>query len=293
MATQFLVTRFAVTKLAIVACFTLLGPEAVFAQQRPRTGLSEPVHREEEAKLAARPIGQVEKRHPLIEAMELAERGIQRIDAEINDYTCIMTKRESLDGRLGEPETMEVKVRHQPFSVYLKFVAPKAVANREVLYVEGQNDGKLLAHEGSGLRARFGTVSLLPTSSWAMAGQRYPITNAGMRNLLVRLLEVGKRDLGDSEVQVKYYRQAKLGDRPCLCIEVMHPTRKEGVKSYLARIFVDDELQLPVRYEAYDWPKRSGEKPELLEQYIYSDVKLNVGLEDKDFDPKNPQYRFK
>ena len=259
---------------------------------KPRTGLSEPVHREETAKVAVLTSGTASDRHPLMEALELAQSGIERIDKEIKDYTCKMTKRESIDGKLGEPETMEAKIRHVPFSVYLKFVAPQKVANREVLYVEGQNNGKLLAHEGSGFRARFGSVYLPPTGSFAMAGQRYPVTNAGMRNLLVRLVEVGERDLKDEEVQVKYYRQAKLGDRPCLCIEVVHPTRNTGAKAYMARIFVDQELQLPVRYEAFDWPKREGEKPEILEQYIYNDIQLNVGLTDRDFDRENPSYKF-
>ena len=37
---------------------------------------------------------------------------------------------------------------HQPFSVYMKFLKPRAVAGREVIWVKGQNDNKLIAHEG-------------------------------------------------------------------------------------------------------------------------------------------------
>jgi hypothetical protein len=35
------------------------------------------------------------------------------------------------------------------------------------------------------------------------------------------------------------------------------------------------ELNLPVRFDAYDWPKAPGEQPELAEEYTYLDVKLN------------------
>ena len=49
----------------------------------------------------------------------------------------------------------------------------------------------------------------------------------------------------------------------------------------------DDELQIPIRYESYDWPQKEGGQPVLLEEYTYTDLKVNVGLTDKDFDPDN------
>ena len=57
-------------------------------------------------------------------------------------------------------------------------------------------------------------------------------------------------------------------------------------------MFVDEELNIPVRYEAYDWPAQPGDEMQLLEEYSYLDVKLNVGLTDADFDDKNPAYSF-
>ena len=60
----------------------------------------------------------------------------------------------------------------------------------------------------------------------------------------------------------------------------------------MARIFVDDKLQLPLRYSAYDWPDEEGGDLLLLEEYTYTDVKLNVGLTDWDFDHRNEKYRF-
>jgi outer membrane lipoprotein-sorting protein len=60
----------------------------------------------------------------------------------------------------------------------------------------------------------------------------------------------------------------------------------------MAEVSVDDELGIPIRYGAYDFPKEEGGKPQLLEQYVYTDVAINVGLTDKDFDPRNPSYDF-
>jgi outer membrane lipoprotein-sorting protein len=48
----------------------------------------------------------------------------------------------------------------------------------------------------------------------------------------------------------------------------------------------DLESKLPLRIEIYD----AGDR--LMEQYGYEDLRLNVGLSDRDFDPANPDYRF-
>ena len=61
---------------------------------------------------------------------------------------------------------------------------------------------------------------------------------------------------------------------------------------HLARIFIDDELNIPIRYEAYGWPSRTGDLPVLEEEYTYLDVKLNNGFTDDDFDIRNPNYGF-
>jgi outer membrane lipoprotein-sorting protein len=52
----------------------------------------------------------------------------------------------------------------------------------------------------------------------------------------------------------------------------------------MARIYFDDELKIPIRYEAYDFPTQEGGKPVLLEEYTYLDVKVNNGFTDKDFE---------
>ncbi len=61
----------------------------------------------------------------------------------------------------------------------------------------------------------------------------------------------------------------------------------------MTRLFVDDELRLPIRYEAYEWPTKAGEQPPLAEEYTYLNLKFNNGFTDADFDTKNPNYRFR
>jgi outer membrane lipoprotein-sorting protein len=230
--------------------------------------------------------------HPLEPALELARRGLANLEANIQDYSCTMVKRERIDGKLGEHEYMFLKVRHHPFSVYLYFMAPDSVKGQEVIFVDGQNDGNMLAHAGSGVRAMVGTVSLKPSSMLAMQGNRYAITEIGVENLAKRLVEVAEHDRQFGECEVNFFPNAKVNGRVCTCVQVVHPTPRRNFRFHLARVFIDDELLIPIRYEAYDWPHESGGQPVLMEEYTYMNVKINQGFTDLDFDPKNTAYKF-
>ncbi len=229
--------------------------------------------------------------HPLMPTLRWAYQGLPQIE-KIKDYSATLVKRERVGGKLGEYEHIFLKVRHDPFSVYMHFLGPEDLRGQEVIYVHNQNGNMILAH-GSGLkRTMFGTVSLKPTGPVAMKGQRYPITEVGLLNLVRRLVEVGEKDLQYGECEVKFFEGAKINDRSCTCIHVLHPVPRRNFLFHVARIFVDDELNLPVRYESYDWPKQPGGEPELIEEYTYLNLKLNNGFTDLDFDPKNPNYNF-
>ena len=75
----------------------------------------------------------------------------------------------------------KMKVRHEPFSVYMHFDEPHA--GREVIFVEGRNNNNLLVHE-AGFASLIGTLELEPTGSQAMAENRYPITKAGIQKMI-------------------------------------------------------------------------------------------------------------
>jgi hypothetical protein len=230
--------------------------------------------------------------HPLQPALDLAQQGLAKINANIRDYSCTIVKRERIDGKLGEHEYMFAKIRSQPFSVYLYFLGPDSVKGQEVIYVAGHNDGNMLAHAGSGVRAMVGTVSLKPQSMLAMTGNRYPITEIGVENLAKRLVEVAEHDKQFGECDVNFYPNAKVNGRICTCVQVSHPVPRRNFRFHLARVFIDDELTVPIRYEAYDWPQEAGGQPVLLEEYTYMNVKTNNGFTDADFDPKNTAYKF-
>ena len=125
-----------------------------------------------------------------------------------------------------------------------------------------------------------------------MRGQRYPITEIGIKTLTKRLIEKGERDKRVGICQVRMVNGAKVKDRVCTMLEVRHPDRLPQYDFHLARIFLDKELNVPIRYEAYEWPTSQGGNPVLIEEYTYMNLKVNVGLTDADFDRNNQQYRF-
>ena len=142
------------------------------------------------------------------------------------------------------------------------------------------------------MKALVGTVSLKPQSMLAMSGQRYPITELGVENLTKRLVEVARHDSQFGECEVNFYPNAKVNGRVCTCIQVTHPVPRRNFRFNLARVFIDDEYHIPIRYEAYDWPQEKGGQPVLMEEYTYMNVKINNGFTDADFDPRNTAYKF-
>jgi len=135
-------------------------------------------------------------------ALRVAEEGVKFIDANVQDYSAILYKQERIDGELQEQEVAFVKVRQQPFSVHMFFLAPHK--GRECLYVEGPagTDGKLHARD-SGFRRRLGVFELDPVGRLAMAGQKYPITKLGIRNLTTELITVASNDVNYGECEVR------------------------------------------------------------------------------------------
>lgn len=306
-----------------VASLTLaLASTAAFAELP--SGLVEPIHRvahEEEttptAPAAAQPVAQpaqdatqvaaritpavapqgafdLEQRpgeHPLMPALRVAEEGVKFIDSSVQDYSAILYKQERIDGELQEQEVAYVKVRHQPFSVHMFFLAPNK--GRECLYVAGPNGEKSDLHaRDSGFRRKLGVFKLDPDGRLAMAGQKYPITKLGIRNLTTELITVASNDVNFGECEVRTL-QTTIGTatdkRPVTVIEAVHPTPRRNFRFHKAQVFIDNELRVPIRYAAYLWPENPGEEPPLEEAYTYLNLKINNGFTDADFDPENPE----
>lgn len=230
--------------------------------------------------------------HPLDPAIARAVESLKHVKAEVKDYTATFVKRERVEGKLGDPEYIFIKVRQEPFSVYMYFLKPDNFAGREVIYVQGANNGNIVVHEAKGAGALLGNIELTPTSALAMRGNRYPITEVGVENLTKRLVEVAENDRQFGECDVRM-EDSKINDRKCTMLQVVHPVPRKNFRFHVARVFMDEELKMPIRYESYDWPEKAGGTPVLIEEYTYLNMKVNQNLTDEDFSPKNPKYNYR
>jgi len=236
----------------------------------------------------------------LEDVLQLAREGLTELQKNINDYTAHVIKQERIGGILRPPEEMDLKLQTEqtengkvirPMRVYLRFTSPVSMAGQEVIWDPQANDNKLVAH-GAGL-LNVMRVSLKPDSFLAMTGNRYPITQIGLTNLVRKLIERGELDQQTAAATVSITEGHLEGDRECKLIRVVHtePTGRPDDFS-LAEIAIDSQRQIPLRYTAFGWPEEGSSAPPLLESYTYLDVELNVGLTDADFDPDNPDYDF-
>ena len=226
--------------------------------------------------------------HPLVPAIEMARESLAALQ-NVQDYEATFTRRELVKNRQVSEQT-QLRVRHQPFSIYMKTIAPSA--GREVLYVAGKNQNHLLAREASGIRALGGTVRLPVTSPMVLANTRHPITDAGMKRLLELAIAQWELESKYGEIDVKFYPDAKIGNIACEVIESTHPQPRRQFPYSMTRVFFDKQTRFPIRAENYGFPKTPGDAAPLLEEFTYENIKVNVGLKDADFDHNNPNYSF-
>ncbi|MCA9061305.1 MAG: DUF1571 domain-containing protein, partial [Planctomycetaceae bacterium] len=207
---------------------------------------------------------------------------------ELSGYEATFVKREVVGSSLLSQE-LQMKVRHEPFSVYLYFKNPHE--GREVIFVEGKNNNNLLAHE-TGFASLIGTLELSPDGSQAMSENRYPVTKAGMANMLTAILEQWEDESKFGECDVKYYPSAKIGESTCKVIESTHPTPRKQFRFHITRVWIDSETGRLVRIQQFGFPPNDKAKPPVMEDYTFTNVKADVRLTDRDFDVNNPKYNY-
>jgi hypothetical protein len=235
-------------------------------------------------------LSQQPNEHPLAPVIRALKTSQRTIDENIRDYSCTLVKRERVDGELGEHQHIFMKIMHQPFSVYMSFLKP--FTGREVLYVAGQNNNKMIVLE-AGFKRYLGKLNLDPAGTIAMNGQKHPITRVGIRNLTAELIQVYEAESQYQECEVTTQQDAKINGRSTTMVQITHPVPRQVFRSHIARIFFDDELRVPIHYDAYLWPSQQGGQPPLDESYTYTNLQINNGFTARDFDAENNPEIFK
>lgn len=229
--------------------------------------------------------------HPLDPALEMLQSCRSEFAAVI-DYEARVIQQQRVARTLLPEENIHAKFRQQPFSVYYKWNAPEA--GRESIYVEGREDDLILTHP-PGLKRRFiGVQRIDPDNPETRKEHCTSLRDAGIGRLIDKLLLLWEyeRRYRETEVEITH---VKVNGRPSYLIHAIHPRPDDGKFMYhTVKVYVDKELSLPIRWEAYGYPEVSGrEAGDLLECRTYLELRFNVGLKDEDFSTANPAYEFR
>lgn len=236
-------------------------------------------------------------RQNLTTKVEMLRRSLVYLDS-IPGYTANLSKQEEVKGELLDEQTLFIKCRQKPFSVYLRWSTGDE--GREVLYIEGANNGKLLGHDG-GWKARIPAFYLQPDCPLAMRDTRYPASCAGIRFLIDQMLGVHKGDLKASNfASCEMETDVPFDDRPCVKFTTKYQSSKASPLYRKSVTFLDRERSIPLHSEHYGWPAKETASNDdtcdaktLLERYTFRDFASHESLSDADFDRSNKEYKFR
>lgn len=192
----------------------------------------------------------------------------------VKDYVGVLNSQERVDGKLGARQTALFKFQ-RPLKIYMKFTdGPSKVV--DALYVKGSHGNKLLVRRRWALGLL--TLSLDPKGWMAMSGNRHPITELGFGFLLAEFRRNIEQAIRLGEHEILQLTDETYNGRPATRVEGRF-FPQGGRKYYCSRyiIHIDKILNLPVGNTFFD------AKDEVFEDYVFKNIKLNVGLTAADF----------
>jgi hypothetical protein len=207
------------------------------------------------------------------------EKCLERYDREVLGYNAILWKQERIDGRLQNPELVKVHFRERPFSVFMRWL--QGARNAQcALFVEGQNDNKVLALP-YGLLAHLGIFEKSPTGPEASQSSRYPISEFGLKKGTERVLKHWRMARAEGKLHVEYvglFRVPAVGDRECYKIRRTRYARPEDNGVTELTLYIDRETWLQVGSVLH------GAEGELIAEYYFRDVRVNPDFAPNQFE---------
>lgn len=208
----------------------------------------------------------------------LLDWAIGRYESTVTDYTATFYKQERINGKLRQTEKIAIVFKENPFSVLMSW-EENAGAIDKLLYVEGQNENKMLVHP-TGLLSWIKSVKRDPRSKEVQKASRSSCDQFGFYRSMQNLLKIYKQAEKYGDLQISYHGRTKVDDRECVAMERILPPKVDYPYARLVLEF-DVEYLLPTAISCYDWQGR------LVSRYWYEDIKFNQGLKLAMFSPKS------
>lgn len=210
--------------------------------------------------------------------------GLETAYARVQSYTARFVKQEVVDGTLRPREEALLKFQ-RPGLLYLRWTAGPP-AGREILFVPGRNDDRMLVREPGWLSSLV-TVAMAPDSPRVLRESRHPVTDVGIGRLVELIVDNARRAAAAGELTLRDRGVVAGTAGPERRLEAVLPRDGQG-RYYCYRLDLGVALGsgLPVRATIYDWGDR------MVADYEYLDLKLNPVLTAGDFEAANPEYGF-
>jgi hypothetical protein len=199
--------------------------------------------------------------------------------APIADYTATLETRERIEDDLYPRRVLAIRVREKPFAVAAETLEPGNEKGQRVWYDETQGRGKMLAETPGLLGSIVGRVSLDPEGELAMENRRHPLTDLGLARLLAQAEETLSPLLASA--RPPRARLTEVADGALRVVDLLVPQEYPD-PPLVHRLGFDAATGLLTYYgEAELLPEGTA----LIEEYLYRDVRTNLGLGSADFRP--------
>jgi hypothetical protein len=84
---------------------------------------------------------------------------------------------------------------------------------------------------------------------------------------------------------IQYIGEDRIEEKNVWIVEGSFP-ENQGFYAQRVIVSIDKTMALPVSVSIFDWSEV------FIEEYVFRDLKINVGLNENDFNPGNPDYNF-
>ncbi len=232
---------------------------------------------------------------PLAELRRLHRQAAERF-AGMDSYIARLRRREQVGGRKHPEEVMLFKFRKQPWSVSFKFLGPEG-KDREVVFVKGRYGDKIHTLTAAGdipFTPAGSHIAIAPDNFLVRSASRYPITDAGIGNVIDRfgqlLAAVEGGNYRGGSLRCLGRQQRNEFPEPVEAVEqVIAPGTEPPMPKGGKRLwFFDPRTRLPLLVIAYDPPARRSQASEgqEVEYYCYDRLQAPVKLDEDDFNPE-------
>ena len=214
--------------------------------------------------------------------VEFLEFCLAEYDKKVcHGYRCHFVKQERVKGKLRAPEKLRANFRAKPYSIHM-FWLEGAEYCQASMYVEGENDGRLVAR--SMLFDIPGPIVSRPIDAPdAKATSRFPITQFGIKAGMTSTIRSMKAAQEKGTLHISYEgieNLAKVGDRPCYKLVRTPYAPLEEDRINKLTIWIDCDALLQVGSELID---ADGN---LIAEYYFGDIELNPTFDENQFTRK-------